>query len=58
MVSKWLEPEPRPRQVDDYTPPHNPNAPSFDLMKKQIGKTSPTTQKKVFVTGQGHGRPK
>jgi len=52
-----LEPLPRPTQVDE-TPADDPDAPSFDLMKKQVGKTSPTPQRKVFVTGQGEKRPK
>jgi hypothetical protein len=53
MVSKWVEPPPRPRQVDE-TPSYDPDAPSFDLMKRQVGKKPPTTQKKVFVTRMGH----
>jgi hypothetical protein len=52
-----LEPSPRPRQVDE-TPSYDPDAPSFDLMKKQVGKKPPTPQRKVFVTGQGEKRPK
>ena len=47
MVSKWLNPAPRPKQ-DDYTPPHNPDAPTFADMKRQVGKKPPTTQRKVL----------
>jgi hypothetical protein len=49
MGSRWLEPEPIPRQ-DDYTPTHNPNAPSFADMKRQVGKKPPTMRKKMFLT--------
>jgi len=48
MVSKWLQPEPRPKQVDE-TPPYNSDAPSFDLMKRQVGKKSPKVCKEVFI---------
>jgi hypothetical protein len=40
MVSRWIEPEPRRKQVDE-APPYNPDAPSFDLMKRQVGKKPP-----------------
>jgi len=49
MVSRWIEPEPRPKQVDE-TPSYNPDAPTFDLMKRQVGKVSPGIQRKVFPT--------
>jgi hypothetical protein len=53
MVSRFINPAPRPRQVDE-TPSYDPDAPSFDLMKRQVGKTSATMTKKVFrTTGQG-----
>jgi len=53
MVSRWLCPGPRARQVDEPST-YDPDAPSFDLMKKQVGKTPPTMTKKVFrTTGQG-----
>jgi len=58
MVSKWLEPEPRPKQ-DDETPSYDPDAPSFADMKRQVGKKPPTMRKKVFrTTGQGEKTPK
>jgi hypothetical protein len=50
MVSRWLEPEPRPKRNDEPPPSYDPNAPSFDLMKRQIGKKPPTMRKKVFRT--------
>jgi len=56
MVSKWIEPEPLPIQVDD-TPSYNPDAPTFDLMKRQIGKNSSTTKRKVFTTKIHHHKP-
>jgi hypothetical protein len=47
MVSRWIEPEPMPKQVDE-TPPYNPAAPSFDLMKRQVGKKKVNRKSKEF----------
>ena len=53
MVSRFINPPPRPKPVDD-TPPYIPNAPSFADIKRQLGKTSPSMTKKVFrIKGQG-----
>jgi hypothetical protein len=57
MVSKWIEPEPLPKQVDDTPSTYNPDAPTFDLMKRQIGKNSSTTKRKVFTTKIHHHKP-
>ena len=48
MVSKWVEPEPRPKRNDEPPPSYNPNAPSFADMKQQIGKTPLIMRKKGF----------
>ena len=47
MVSRWLEPPPRPKKDDDR-PPYDPDAPTFADMKRQVGKKPPTTQRKVL----------
>ena len=56
MVSRWLEPPPRPKK-DDYTPSHDPDAPTFADMKRQVGKKPSTTKEKVFVTGMRNRKP-
>jgi hypothetical protein len=57
MVSKWVEPEPRPKRNDETPPSYNPNTPSFAEMKRQVGKKPPTMRKKVFVTGMRDPKP-
>ena len=56
MVSRWLEPEPIPKEVVE-TLPHNPNAPSFADMKRQVNKKTPATHRNVFVTRIHHNKP-
>ena len=51
MVSKWVEPPPRPKQGKDR-PPYDPDAPNFADIKRQVGKKPPTIQRRVLVTGK------
>ena len=55
MVSRWLNPPPKPKRQDDPAPPYNPNAPSFAYMKQQIGKKPPTMRREVFRINKSMG---
>ena len=46
MVTKWLNPEPRPKPPE---PSHQPPGRSFAEMKRQIGKKPPEMRKQVFT---------
>jgi hypothetical protein len=51
MVSKWINPEPRPKQVIEPLPPYDPDAPSFAVMRRQLEPVRTTqSQKLVFRT--------
>ncbi len=55
MVSRWVEPEPTPKRIEETPPSYNPNTPSFAEMKRQVGKKPPTMRKKVFRANKSVG---
>jgi hypothetical protein len=46
MVTKWLNPEPRPSPPEPF---HYPTGTSFAVIKRQIGKKPPEMRKEEFT---------
>jgi len=51
MVSKWINPPPRPKEVTEPIPDYDPDAPSFADMRKQLEPNRTTQSRKLVFRG-------
>jgi len=49
--TKWLNPEPRPKQVIEPPPSYDPDAPSFAVMRRQLDPARTTHMRKLVFRG-------